>query len=427
MVDTRKIFEVIYRFKFTLIYTSIFFYLGGAVLGVPAVIGGLFVDLLINKESTKEQYNKGYKTNHYWFIYAFFTAFFYTWVIYANIDKYTIGGIVYEWIEFTKPFTNKIAEYIPIIDNYSEQISALGDSWRVPKIRHLYAVFWFTNIIAAPLLFNDVLCVAKYMCKNLVKKIKECSDPRRNIRVLNFSMLFVILMFSLIVVSLGADAVFYGREELLEITYKKGRYVHLPFVMFFSLFILAVIAPSLLLINIQRNKLLRSDKNLNLNKTYISQIEYAGFWRRLIANLLDLFLLLLFVLLLSGACKLYFGDNNQILLHASIYFVTFTLIYLFTDLYTYSSLGKRLLNIKIVSKDGGNISFNQALSVTAIISAWLLLVFPFSKFLQPYSFAAFLLGITLFLIFNIPIVVGKYSLALHDKVCGTRVIKVSKG
>lgn len=148
-----KIAYVLQRYVFTLLYTLVFGILGGFTLAVPALLGGLLVDRLINKEWG----NKLYPNSKYYLSIPFILILVYQPLIMGIITPDTNGGLIYSWIMWTQPFAARMAEYFPIIDNYSRQMPEMGGAWLVPAMRHYVAVCWFFNFIFFPIAIVDAI------------------------------------------------------------------------------------------------------------------------------------------------------------------------------------------------------------------------------------------------------------------------------
>ncbi len=221
------ILQNIYRFKFTLIYSVGFFMLGGIILGIPALSGGLLIDWIMNK---CRQNPKDYPIK-YWFIYVGIVGVLYPIVIFAAIDPDTTGGIIYNWIRNTENFTNAMASLVPAIDVYAKQIADFGDSWRVPKFRHLYAVFWFTNIVATPLLYGDVVRWIKYVARQPLEGFRNVKSTSKS-WVFKFNVIMLIFNVFIIVITYSIFFSAYVGKELPRITYLKGYYLFEPFILF---------------------------------------------------------------------------------------------------------------------------------------------------------------------------------------------------
>lgn len=218
----------IYQFKFTFIYSVVFFYLGELVLAGPAFLGGFLIDIAINKSRNNR---KSCPTIKYWFIYFGIIGVLYPIVIFSAIDPDTSSGLIYNWINFTQPFADAMANLIPAIDVYAKQIADFDDGWRVPKFRHLYAIFWFTNILAAGFLYMSIIDLIYYL--NLKDTLFEFKKTSYSLKKINLLLGIVIMLFSL--VSLVMMRSYFG-SELLPITYNKGRYMQWPFILFSSLY-----------------------------------------------------------------------------------------------------------------------------------------------------------------------------------------------
>lgn len=161
--------KYIINYKFTLLSWILGTIFLGEYFGVLAGMFGFGVDYLINRSNIWAKEDAVLTTTKYWFIVFVPLTMLYNWLIVANTGPDINSGIIYSWVEFTQPFADVMAKYFPVIDNYTRQLEAHGDYWRVPRIRHLYAVIWFACIATAPLLFKDVNRASKAVMKEYYK------------------------------------------------------------------------------------------------------------------------------------------------------------------------------------------------------------------------------------------------------------------
>ena len=239
-------FLKLYKFKFTLLYSVGFFVLGGMALSIPGLVVGLLIDRIMNKCCRNR---KDYPIK-YWFIYFGLIGILYPIIIFSAIDLGTSSGLIYNWINFTEPFTKAMANLIPAIDIYAKQIAAFGDSWRVPKFRHLYAVFWFTNIVAGVLLYAgvwDLICY--FNLKETVFKFDKIKKNPSSFKKLNLLLLCGVMFFGL----MGLWLLFgsYFGTKLPYITYLKGYYIFEPFILFLVIYSCASIAAIMVTLNVK--------------------------------------------------------------------------------------------------------------------------------------------------------------------------------
>lgn len=129
----------------------------------------------------------------------------------------------------------------------------------------------------------------------------------------------------------------------------------------------------------------------------ISKLEFAGFWTRFFAALIDGILLSLvmgiFNITLESKLFLNIGINGLIMLLYYTYFESSV---------RQATIGKQLLNIKVVDKNGNRLTTNSAFirNISKYLSAFILLI--------GYLMAAF----------------DARKQALHDKLAGSFVVKV---
>lgn len=168
-------------------------------------------------------------------------------------------------------------------------------------------------------------------------------------------------------------------------------------------------------------------------------LKYAGFWRRSLAKIIDLIVVFVasigWVLILSSV----FGDNNEepkaIRVFKVFSICSFPIAYgaAFLDRYG-ATPGKLLLRIRVVSSAGERIKPERAFTRTLVEWLWLipLTFIALLNALTPkgerYPFPIFVAQMVLF--GGIPIWILGYFVAIfdaqrqamHDKLCGTRVI-----
>jgi uncharacterized RDD family membrane protein YckC len=137
-----------------------------------------------------------------------------------------------------------------------------------------------------------------------------------------------------------------------------------------------------------------------------SSTQYAGFWIRVGACCIDVIILLIPNLLVSfllkatqneaGAAELEIFDG---FLHIMIWWIYFAVLH---SSNWQATIGKKVLGLKVVDKNGGRISFGKATG---------------RYFAQFLSHLIFFMGFMM---------VGwtKKKQGLHDKIAGTLVIKV---
>lgn len=108
-------------------------------------------------------------------------------------------------------------------------------------------------------------------------------------------------------------------------------------------------------------------------------MEYAGFWVRVLAKLID------FIMFLPLLCISYilFKDNNYIFLRISLSITVLMLLYNIIFVYLIGrTLGKMVMNLKVVKTDGGKVGIVNSISreVFAIISLLLWIILSFGMF-----------------------------------------------
>lgn len=237
-----EILKKIYSFKFTLIYSVGFFYLGGLLLGLPAFICGLMVDACIMHAKSKPRYRKDGTEirNHgdcagYWFAYFVIVGLGYSYWIFSNMGPNVNYGDAYNWMKFTEPFTAEMAEHIAFIEKFPKKIAEVVGGWHEPMMRHLYAVFWFTNIIAFPLVATNIY--GKGISKTggdydkyWLNEIDSQKNKAGNIFVLNILLLIVILAAIGLIDSV-VDDIYSGETNFSRTIYVKKYYIFFPFIM----------------------------------------------------------------------------------------------------------------------------------------------------------------------------------------------------
>lgn len=173
--------KILNRYKFTLIYSVIFWLLGGFVLAVPFAIGGLVVDWLIMRS---RQTREPFKNTGYCIVTSIFMVIVYQTTILWGLDQQIKGGIIFDWLVWTEPFTNQMSKYIPIINSYGTQIGARGYEIFSWQVKHLLTIYWFLNILYIPLIIEDCIQYAALLKKNNYFIKADISTAPKNIRYL---------------------------------------------------------------------------------------------------------------------------------------------------------------------------------------------------------------------------------------------------
>src|SRR5690606_21628499 len=99
-----KMLKILNRNKFVLIYSIASLLLGGFVLAVPALLGGLLVDKLMNRPNSKIDYEITKYTAGYFVFFFFFLAFIYPLFLFNGA------------LNLMMPFTDRLAEHIPAVN-----------------------------------------------------------------------------------------------------------------------------------------------------------------------------------------------------------------------------------------------------------------------------------------------------------------------
>lgn len=226
----------LYLVKFTLIYGVGFFVLGGFLLGLPAIICGLVVDWCFSRSKIRPKYKEDgtgvFYTDctRYWFIYVVTVGLGYSYIVLGNYQNH---GIIYDWVEFTKPFSQEMANYIAVIDTFPIKIGSIAGAWRESAMRHLYAVFWFTNIIFLPLAVSNPLG-KEWTRKKIdwhtyvLNEIDQSKNKKIYITEFNLIRLIVILV-GITCIYLTIKSVYDGDLEFSQSIHAKKYYILYPF------------------------------------------------------------------------------------------------------------------------------------------------------------------------------------------------------
>lgn len=137
-------------------------------------------------------------------------------------------------------------------------------------------------------------------------------------------------------------------------------------------------------------------------------MHYSGFWRRTMAQLVDGIIVNTFVGIASFFADLFISTEPAFLIYKVWYILGYWCILLFYEvIFIGSSLqatpGKVLLSMKIVDKQGNQISYFRSLM----------------RFLS--KFLSGVLGIGFLMVFF-----TKYKQGLHDKIAGTLVVQYNR-
>lgn len=150
-------------------------------------------------------------------------------------------------------------------------------------------------------------------------------------------------------------------------------------------------------------------------------MEKISFGKRLAANIIDLFLAYLFLLIYSIILGVGFGVEDGGSIFAITYVSIFVLIFLFVGLSWHATPGKRMLGIKIVSEDGGSIDTSKALFISALLTAQFVLIAPFSPDLLPHLKYILPIGIVVFVIANFSALFLRNGKAVQDYILNTNI------
>lgn len=146
-----RILSILNRYKFTLIYGVGFGLLGGFVLAVPFAVGGLLVDWLLKRSWDKERY---FDNIMGCLIIALIGMFVYVPCIVFLYDSWKAFAWSLPILQFTEPMADKLSPYIPIINNYTKNLS---DPFLILNIKQVLVVSWFINIVSLPLIIGDTV------------------------------------------------------------------------------------------------------------------------------------------------------------------------------------------------------------------------------------------------------------------------------
>lgn len=153
------------RYKFTILYSILFFALGGFVLGIPFAVGGLVVDTLIHRNWDKDSvfihtYNYA-KIAGSIFVAAFVSKIF-GFDLLLTLSP-VIESIPQSWSEW---FIYQMGQFIPIIDLYHAQTFHWEDGDKTYTRLFLLAFAWYLNFIWLPLLVTDMFHCRKVLRDN---------------------------------------------------------------------------------------------------------------------------------------------------------------------------------------------------------------------------------------------------------------------
>jgi uncharacterized RDD family membrane protein YckC len=139
------------------------------------------------------------------------------------------------------------------------------------------------------------------------------------------------------------------------------------------------------------------------NSMVSPEMDYAGFWIRVVSTIIDGFVMLpvyiLIIYLFSGS--LFMPGNGSGLLMAK--FLQYAVSFLYTTLLIWKyggTLGLKTMGLKVVNADGSDISYLKSVG----------------------RYFAFILSGSILLIGFIIVAFDREKRALHDMICGTRVI-----
>ncbi|MDA0782749.1 MAG: hypothetical protein PQ612_09615 [Rickettsiales bacterium] len=181
--------------KYFLIFWLGGWFLLGSFFAVLTGFFGIIIDRLLRP--LKNPTNQPFTTSLIWFGIIFPFSFLYVFIIVIFTSETSDYNLIHAWINSSKPLTDKMAEYIPVIDNITRQILDRGDSWRVDRVRHLYGVLWFICIITSPLLFKDSCRFAKYITQRYYRTKNDEKFRRLVIMYLNFFLFGMISFLSI--------------------------------------------------------------------------------------------------------------------------------------------------------------------------------------------------------------------------------------
>lgn len=193
-----KVRKTISTYKYTFLFWLIGTILLGQFYAVLAGMVGLVIDYTVNRNTKWKKEKRAYTTSLYWFIGVIPFSMVYTWIVVAFTGQEITNGIIHSIIETSIPFTNKMAEFFPVIDNYTSQILRHGEDWRVGRVRHLYSVVWLVCIMTSPLLFRDLLSASNILFETTFSKNHKLKDYLINIARMYICLLIAggLMLFS---------------------------------------------------------------------------------------------------------------------------------------------------------------------------------------------------------------------------------------
>ena len=165
--------------------------------------------------------------------------------------------------------------------------------------------------------------------------------------------------------------------------------------------------------NLAGTVVLINHKSVNISKNTALDPKYAGFWKRFVAFIVDILILMFFC---AGVIQIFTpimrtlleiaGTNSQdivVIIFLTIVLQNFVVIFLYYTVFVSSglqgTLGKYVLGLKITDDNGGKISFFRAMV---------------RFFVSVFSLVLFLIGCLM-------VLWTKNKQTLHDKVVGTYV------
>jgi uncharacterized RDD family membrane protein YckC len=191
-----------------------------------------------------------------------------------------------------------------------------------------------------------------------------------------------------------------------------------------------------------------------------TQLQYAGFWRRFLACLIDGILIVLpsyfitklvFSLLkfiLPGASAWTFEDyaNNQLPYYVtlisgipSLIFLCFAFAWFFACYKWQATPGKRIMKVYVVNKDGSKVSYRTGFLRTFLpaVLYWTVAIIKIVLYpidipqadvlVDKTSLMLDCVAIILLLVWYLAIVFTKEKTAVHDMILGTRVVRGKVG
>jgi len=147
-----------------------------------------------------------------------------------------------------------------------------------------------------------------------------------------------------------------------------------------------------------------SKKNKVVKKYDTENLNYAGFWIRVLANIIDFMIVLPIIIYLLTGESVYYGGNNVYDIHYMNGHLILSIVYVIAFwIWNGATPGKLLLKLKIINIDGTFINWKTALlrNITYLASA------------LPFLFGFFSIGI------------DSHKQGWHDKISKTYVIKIS--